>query len=273
MKAGIFVILYAALVTCCLSLPAEDTADQAAARAALEQKFYELDHPDALPTPDTNSLTTVAKPAEPTTTVAASSTLADSSFITNIPSADAAAQAAALTAVEQKMNELDQSEARPSSATRARVPRVEVPANEASASATPVMEIPAAEAPVAVTPAIASAAIAPVSVAPAVVAPAPKISAAPAPAAVAVVPMAGPGPDAMSTRTLPANALPASSAGQARPANELVTTTGATYRNVEVQKVASDGIVISYTPVQGGWAMTKLYFRDLPPEIRQEYAK
>jgi hypothetical protein len=52
-----------------------------------------------------------------------------------------------------------------------------------------------------------------------------------------------------------------------------VTTTGTTYKNVEVQRVTADAIVISYTPAQGGWAMTKIDFRDLPPTIRQQYGK
>jgi len=42
---------------------------------------------------------------------------------------------------------------------------------------------------------------------------------------------------------------------------------------VEVQKVMADAIVISYTPAHGDWAMTKVYFRDLPAEIRQQYEK
>ena len=183
---------------------------------------------------------------------------------------DTPEQAAARAAMEQKMNELNQPAARPSPATNAAAAPVEVPVNDTSAAATPVTKAPAAEAPVAVAPSTASAVVTPVSSPPAVVAPVPRISTA---SAVAIGPAAGTGPEAMPARTLPAATLPTSSAVPARPSNELVTTTGATYKNVELQKVTSEGIVISYTPAQGGWAMTRVNFQDLPPEIRQEYEK
>lgn len=198
---------------------------------------------------------------------------ANPDFISNLPAANASAQAAALAAMEQKMIELNQAETRPSPDTNAMAAPVEVPVNEASASATPVTESPAAETPAAVAPAIASAAVAPDFAAPAVVAPAPKVSSASAAAAVAVGPAVNSESDVMRTQAPPARTLPTSSTGQGRPSNELVTTTGTTYKNVEVQRVTSDAIVISYTPAQGGWAMTKIDFRDLPPEIRQQYEK
>jgi hypothetical protein len=198
MKAGIFAVVWAAMVASFV-VRAEDTPNQAAARAAMEQKMFDLDQAEARPSPETN---VVAAP-------------------------------------------------------------VEVPVNEASAAATPVTESPAAEAPGAVAPAMAPAAVAPVSSAPAVVAQAPRVSTAPATAAAEATP----------AQTVPAAAFPSSSAGQVRPSNELVTTTGATYKNVEVQKVTSDGIVISYTPSQGGWAMTRINFEDLPTDIRQKYGK
>ena len=187
----------------------------------------------------------------------------DPDFISNLPAASASAQTAARAAMEQKMTQLDQAEARPSPETNAVAATVEVPGNEASAPATPVTETPAAEAPVAVAPAIAPAAVAPVSAAPAVVAPAPRASTAPATAVAMTTP----------AQTAPVGTFPSSSAGQMRPSNELVTATGATYKNVEVQKVTSDGIVISYTPPQGGWAMARVNFEDLPPDIRQQYEK
>jgi hypothetical protein len=187
----------------------------------------------------------------------------DPDFISNLPAADASAQAAARAAMEQKMYDMDQAEARPSPETNFVAAPVEVPVNEASAAATPVTESPAAEAPVAVAPAVAPATVAPVSAAPVVAAPAPRVSTAPATAAAVATP----------AQATPVGAFPSSSAGQVRPSNELVTTSGATYKNVEVQKVTSDGIVISYTPAQGGWAMTRINFEDLPPDIRQKYGK
>jgi hypothetical protein len=107
------------------------------------------------------------------------------------------------------------------------------------------------------TPAVVSTAVAPVSA---------------APAAIAIAPTATPGPVAMPTETQSAPILPPSLPGK-RPVNELVTTTGVTYRNVEVQRVVSDGIFISYAPARGGWAMTKVPFKELPPEIRLYYEK
>jgi hypothetical protein len=72
---------------------------------------------------------------------------------------------------------------------------------------------------------------------------------------------------------LHAAALPSSSASPARPANQLVTVTGSVYKNVEVERVMKDGIVISYTPNGGGWAMTKVSFEDLAPDVRLKYEK
>ena len=58
-----------------------------------------------------------------------------------------------------------------------------------------------------------------------------------------------------------------------RPTNELVTSTGLIYKNVEVERVKDDRIVISYEPANGGWAMTNVYFQDLPIELRRQYGK
>ncbi|MGA9776813.1 MAG: hypothetical protein WBS33_00925 [Verrucomicrobiia bacterium] len=307
MKAGPFMILCVALVASGISIRADDTADQAAARAALEQKLYQLDHPEAQPPPDTNSMTAMAQPAGSITNVtnAASATAtlatkvpvavvpakaapastppADADFAQKIPAANPSAQAAALAALNQKMNELSAPEAQPPSVTNSMAttatPPMIAPSHEPSAAAKPVTEAPTAEVPEAVTPAMAPAAVAPLSSAPEAVAPAPKVSTAPAVAAsVAVVPVATPGPVMLPASTPPAAApatpqLPSGSSGQVRPANELVTTTGIIYKNVEVQKVMADAIVISYTPAHGDWAMTKVYFRDLPSGIRQQYEK
>jgi hypothetical protein len=273
MNFGIVGILCVASVACCPSVRAEDTVDQAAARAAMEQKFHELDHLDAGSGKDANAATPLTQPVESTAGATATASPApapavpvDSNFMTSIPAANSAAQAAALAAVEEKMNDLNRLETGSIPDAHAAGAAM-LPANEASASATPLTESPDAEVPEAIAP----VAVAPVSVAPAVVPPAPIASTAPVRAA-AVVPAVGSGVKATPAR-LPAAALPASSAGLVRPSNELVTATGATYKNVEVQKVTSDGIVISYTPAHGGWAMTKVYFRDLPSEIRRQYGK
>jgi hypothetical protein len=57
------------------------------------------------------------------------------------------------------------------------------------------------------------------------------------------------------------------------PTFQLRTITGNTYKNVFVEKVVSDGIIISYTPDNGGIAMTKVDFYDLPNDLRQQYER
>lgn len=292
MKARILVVLCAALVGDGISVYATDTPAQAAARAALNQQMYELNHSATRPSPETNSTAVVAaKPVKPvinkpetiTTnatalqTAPASPAPADAAFASKIPADNTSAQAAALAALKQKMHELNQpvpglSPGTNSVSALART-QMAVPAHEASAAAKPVTEAPVAETPAAISPAVATPVAAPLSAVPAVAAPVPKVSAAPAGAvtSVAVVPAASPAPT--PTRIQPAMILPPSSAGQVRPTNELVTVSGAIYRNVEVERVLTDAIVISYTPANGNWAMTKIYFRDLPAPIRRQYEK
>jgi len=71
----------------------------------------------------------------------------------------------------------------------------------------------------------------------------------------------------------PAKPAPAKPPVKVNPANELATATGAIYENVHVEKVESDGMIISYTPARGGVAMTKVYFDDLSAEARQRYQR
>ncbi len=256
-------------------IPDADASAQAAALAAVQQKMTELDQRAAQPPADTNSLAAVTKPvksAANTTRTVATNTVTTLTAPAAAPAAEesdtanASARAAALAAMQQKMNELNQPEAQP------------------------VTETPTAQAPMAISPGIVPSTAAPVSSAPAVVAPAPEVSAAPAAAAAAVdvASAATAEPVAVPTGTQPAAApvtselalavpapmiLPSSSPGQARPDNQLVTMTGAIYKNVEVESVKDDGIIISYTAADGGWGRTKVHFEDLPAEIRQQYGK
>lgn len=55
------------------------------------------------------------------------------------------------------------------------------------------------------------------------------------------------------------------------PTNQIKTVTGDVYNNAYVEKVVSDGIIISYTLDNGGMAMTKLLFYELPNDLRQRY--
>jgi hypothetical protein len=60
---------------------------------------------------------------------------------------------------------------------------------------------------------------------------------------------------------------------RARPTNEIVTIYGTVYKNAEVEKVDPDGLIISYWTSGGGMAMCKVYFTDLPEDVRQRYGK
>ena len=51
----------------------------------------------------------------------------------------------------------------------------------------------------------------------------------------------------------------------------LETATGARYEGVQVEKIESDGVIISYVPSQGGMAMTKVYFDELSNDVRQKF--
>jgi hypothetical protein len=134
------------------------------------------------------------------------------------------------------------------------------------------------------TPVVAPAAVAPNTVAPKAVVSVPKVSTVLPPVSAVVtsrpvvaapiktLPQAA---LALTKTTLVLHAAPllSSPSKQKRPTMQLVTMTGSIYKNVEVQRVMSDGIIISYTPTGGGWAMTKVNFGDLSPEQQQRYQK
>ena len=52
---------------------------------------------------------------------------------------------------------------------------------------------------------------------------------------------------------------------------EIDSATGAVYKNTHVERVEPDGITISYTPVHGGIAITKLNFDELSDDLRLKY--
>jgi hypothetical protein len=84
------------------------------------------------------------------------------------------------------------------------------------------------------------------------------------PAAAPATPKPTPAPAATKSSSPPA---------KAKPTNEIATASGAIYKNVYVEKVEPDGIIVSYTPARGGMGMTKIYFDDLSAELRQRYEK
>jgi hypothetical protein len=115
----------------------------------------------------------------------------------------------------------------------------------------------------------APAAVAPTAVTHAVVAPAATVRAVATPtvtqpAVAPATPRPTPVPVASKSSNPPV---------KTKPADEIETISGATYKNVYVEKMDSDGIIISYTPAHGGVGMTKVTFDDLSAELRQRYEK
>lgn len=79
----------------------------------------------------------------------------------------------------------------------------------------------------------------------------------------------------------------ASAADEARPESEravstnatttgfparITTLDGKTYEKVILKKVDPDGLLVQFTPAEGGSGAAKLKFRNLPPELRERYA-
>src|SRR5262245_35692468 len=52
----------------------------------------------------------------------------------------------------------------------------------------------------------------------------------------------------------------------------ITTLDGKTYEKVILEKVDPDGLLVLFTPVEGGSGTAKLKFRNLPPELRERYA-
>jgi hypothetical protein len=85
---------------------------------------------------------------------------------------------------------------------------------------------------------------------------------------------------AMSAPVVPAAPAPAPAAKKslsrpapAKTANEIATTDGTIFKNAEVEKVESDGIIVSYSSPGGGLGMSKVYFADLSAAVRQQYER
>jgi len=71
----------------------------------------------------------------------------------------------------------------------------------------------------------------------------------------------------------PAAPRPSSPRAPVAAGYQLRTASGDIYNNVFVEKAVSDGIIISYAPENGGIAMTKIYFYELPSDLRERYEK
>jgi hypothetical protein len=156
----------------------------------------------------------------------------------SVNAADTAVQAVARAAWEQKMNELDRPQTPPPL-------EPDIPSKTAGAqpdqSATNVSRMVPEKA---VTPPTAAALD--------------KTQPAAAPATPGPIPQPAvtksSGPPAMADST-----------------NEIVTVTGQIYKNVRVEKMESDGIIISFPTASGGIEMTKIYANELTDALRQKY--
>jgi hypothetical protein len=197
--AGLFIVLAAGFIP----VLADDNPDQAAARAALVKKLFELSQPPLRPPPRWDSGAVAVSP-------------------------------------DKSTNEIIEPVA-----TKTEPPQT-------TPAATNLLAAPAKEVPAAVTPAVAAKIIAE-----------PTKTQPPA-AAVPATPKANLPPVVIKAPNPPVK-LP--------PANDLVTITGAVYKEARVEKVEPDGLIISYVPARGGVAMTKVLFEDLPDQLRQQYEK
>jgi len=67
-----------------------------------------------------------------------------------------------------------------------------------------------------------------------------------------------------------APALESAKAISAHPA-EITTVDGKTYAGLTVQKVDPDGLLVEYTPAEGGIGITKIKFKDMPANLQKKY--
>lgn len=66
-------------------------------------------------------------------------------------------------------------------------------------------------------------------------------------------------------------AAPVFAQPSAAASGAIVTLSGKIYKNASVQKVAPDGLLISYAPPNGGLGIAKIKFTDLPADLQQRY--
>jgi S1-C subfamily serine protease len=77
---------------------------------------------------------------------------------------------------------------------------------------------------------------------------------------------------AAQASAVPTESAALSNANNSQPGtNVVVTRDGMVYRNVRIQEVAPDGLVISYAPTNGGVGISRLKFKDLPGALQQRY--
>lgn len=188
------------------------------------------------------------------------------SFI-SVRAVDTSTQAAARAALEQTLKNLDNPQSQPPPATNAPSVAGVVPPSESTPNTIVKVSantVTSQTATAATTPISSPPGVTPVAVVPAV---ATRPLAAPIQTQAAAVPaMPKPVPAPTATKSPRQPVKP-------RSTDEISTATGAIYKNVEVEKVDPDGIIVSYTPVGGGIAVAKIYFSDVSDAVRQRYQK
>ncbi|MEI7535302.1 MAG: hypothetical protein WCK57_13120 [Verrucomicrobiae bacterium] len=129
------------------------------------------------------------------------------------------------------------------------------------------LETPPANPPTALPPKIVAPPIAPAATSVTVAVPITK------PTPPAAIPPAAPPVTPRPKATPPARPLAKTPVAFEKPADNIVTIYGTVYRHAQVEKVETDGLVISYWTANGGFAVTKLDFRMLSPELQKQYQK
>ena len=236
MKTKILAGLFLMLAASAVPVRAEDNSSQAAARAALLKKLIELDH--AQPRPQSNW---------------------DTGAATNLPeSTNRAVAPAATNAVEFPVVPVA---IKPAPEPKPITPPGAVPVKPIDLAPTPTN-------PPSTTVAIPTPAPPPPKVVPAAAA----STNSPPPAVAPSVPPT-PAPAKPKEDRAPTENRPTPARVPAHPGADLVTFTGATYHNVQVERVETNAIIISYVPAGGGTAMTRVYFEELAPAVRQQFEK
>jgi hypothetical protein len=179
----------------------------------------------------------------------------------SVCAADNPAQAAARLALEQKLQELESPPAQPPAAPQPKTAAPPEAVTPPSAAVT-LLAVPAPAGLTATVPAIAAA---PATAVPFAAPPPAAIEIAPA---VAAVP-ASPPPIAAP----PAPTPPPAAIVFDKPTDSIVTIYGTVYKNAQVERVVADGVLISYWTDDGGFAITKLDFKMLSPELQKQYRK
>ncbi len=69
----------------------------------------------------------------------------------------------------------------------------------------------------------------------------------------------------------PGSAAPSPNDTNSSALAEIKTRDGTSYKDVMVQRVDPDGLIISYTPAGGGLGAAKLKFENLPDNLQERY--